>query len=126
MNVKAVLKLVEDERLRQVDKGFDAAHDDGKTDGQIVLSAVAMVSFHFAEISREELAESLSTIDMADPDASLRRMVITRLLEHYDDPIRRLVIAGALIVAEIQRLQRVQAKKAGQGGATNTAPGPDQ
>lgn len=125
MNVTAVLKLIEDERLCQVDKGFDATHDDAHSDRELLLLATGLIAFSPDVGTRDEIIEAMNSKETQDDWVAMScwRMI----LKTYDDPIRRLVIACALIVAEIQRLQRAgRIKEAGQGSATNTAPGPDQ
>lgn len=85
------------ERLRQIDdEGWTAEHDDDHVDGELARAAA-----------------SYALIDL--------RPSTNWLLELWpwgdgcwkpsDDPIRNLVMAGALIAAEIDRLQRLKEAK---------------
>lgn len=91
---------ISQERLRQIaDEGYDAAHDDEHRDGTIAVIA--------AELALEHTGAIL------DHD----RCALVRdewgLVAKHRDIRRRLVIAGALIAAEIDRLDRLAARERG-------------
>lgn len=86
------LDLINEERDRQAAKGFDAGHDDQHADGSIAIAA--------------------GLIALEDPDLEVNDDWEEKLSEHVcmkyaDDRIKQLVIASALLVAEIERLQRM-------------------
>jgi hypothetical protein len=85
-------KLVADERHRQIAKGYDAAHDDAHTKGEIA---------HAVEDALH---------DYNWPNHPPRSLWVRR--EH--DPIRSLIIFAAMLVAEAERLER--AALAAKGG----------
>lgn len=98
------VELIAVERQRQVDdEGWTYAHDDEHQAG--------------------ELAEAATCYSMAalyntqgwNPKRVIERISWPWEIDHWkpsDDPIRNLVKAGALIAAEIDRLQRKVARKA--------------
>lgn len=76
--------LIMSERARQMEEeGYDHAHDDSHSDGR--------------------LADVAGLVAQGKTDPWL----ITRM--HADDRVRQLVISGALIAAEIDRLLRLEA-----------------
>lgn len=78
-----VVSLIATERMRQIGKGFDAAH---------ILTAATLVALDDPDFE----------VDDGWPDK-----LAAHVREKYrGDPIKRLVIAAALIVAEIERLNR--------------------
>jgi hypothetical protein len=96
--MKTGAELIADERNRQVnEKGYDAKNDDAYDDGELsdVGAFLAINPDTTAEVSLPVWGSKLSD----------------HVREKYAaDPIRRLAIAGALIAAEIDRLQRAGAK----------------
>lgn len=100
--IKSGVCLISLERLRQKeDKGFDAAHDDAHDDGSLLLAAgkIAMDCSGGTHPTDPELED--------DEEADWTDRLAAHVLRKYaDDPIRRLAIAGAMIAAEIDRLQR--------------------
>lgn len=92
--MKTGAELIAEERQRQInEKGWTAEHDDSHTRGE--LSDVGAL-----------LAIDISTYsDIAVPPWGAK--LDDHVREKYaDHPVRRLTIAGALIAAEIDRLQR--------------------
>ena len=79
------------ERERQIGKGYDAQHDDKLT--AFELSAVAA-------------AVTLGTVEHLPVSGDTRELT-GHIIEKWDIR-RRLVIAAALLVAEIERLDRKQ------------------
>lgn len=85
---------VVDERRRQVDEeGFDAEHDDGYLDDELLRAAACYVQYE------------LST------DTPFVWPWADEWWKPSDDPVRNLTKAGALIAAEIDRLLRLRARK---------------
>lgn len=82
------------ERRRQIEaEGWTPEHDDEHTRGELVQAAA-------------DLCLDGTDFRVADPDGD--RMIGWGLTErHRDDRRRQLVIAGALILAEIERLDRM-------------------
>jgi hypothetical protein len=100
MNPKTGIELISDERKRQIGvENYNAAHDDAHTDGEIALAAAV-----YALPARVRALKSLNTAiewflwpwdrDCWKPTP--------------DDRVLELVKAGALLAAEIDRLQRAQ------------------
>lgn len=89
--------LIEAERLRQIDKGYDEDHDDLRSDGSILHAAVRIAG---------DVAASGPHVDKVSWFGILARHVTEK---YRGDPTRRLTIAGALIAAEIDRLRRLPA-----------------
>lgn len=79
------------ERERQIDNGYDAAHDDEHTTFEISTVAAAVALGASDHLSGD-------VPNWAD-----------HIIEKYDTR-RRLIIAAALLIAEIERLDRIQAR----------------
>lgn len=103
------------ERLRQVGKGYDAAHDDGHVKGEIVMAAI---SFALRATRDNGDTPIFAGIGFA-PLRAERNFgwigaggLFWPWVEPFpweDDRRTRLIKAGALIVAEIERLDRESA-----------------
>ncbi len=112
MDTTEVLKLIEAERGRQiVEKGWTLAGDDNHTDNSLRLAA-GLIAVNDRSL---RCMHSIHPVDEFD-GALLPRHWPYKLAahvyrKHKGDEIRKLVIAGALLVAEIERLGR---KKAGE------------
>ncbi len=94
--------LINDERMRQCEKGYGREHDDLHVDGSLLRAAMDTMVVVAAETSE--------TGEVPDPPEWVQELV-----DHIGDkyrraPIRRLVIAGAMLVAEIERRQRLELK----------------
>jgi hypothetical protein len=86
----SALDLISAERRRQIaEEGWPAAHDDQHVLGQLRLAAVCY-------LGERDAASRM-------PDSWPWQL---RYWKPSDDQVRNLVKAGALIVAEIERLQR--------------------
>lgn len=94
---REAMQMIDEERRRQVAKGFSIGHDDGLTMGQL-----AHVAACYAAGSTKVTAQGQQKTTALWPSAWESQLLTapTRL--------RQLVIAGALIVAEIERLQRAR------------------
>ena len=96
VSIKALSLLITERARQQIQEGHTPAHDDQHTEGQLALLAAA-----YALMSRGRV------------DVHLQSMVVG-VVEAYDweftpkDPIRDLVRAGALILAELERRLRLQ------------------
>lgn len=88
--------LIASERQRQIEKeGWSAAHDDGHSNQEMILAAIAYASVDLARkgFLRDRLGLSVWPWE-------------TSWWKPNRDHIRNLVKAGALIAAEIDRLER--------------------
>lgn len=97
------------ERTRQItEKGYGAVNDDGYLDGQLILAAIA---YAFESIPEE------SPVRVIGGDLIERRAGEVgepppwwpwgaEVFRPSEDPVRNLVVAGAFIAAEIDRLRR--------------------
>lgn len=92
------LVLIAQERRRQVEKeGWTLAHDDEHIDGELAGAAAS-----YAASAMRQVAEGI-------PAAAVMPLQTWRWPSKWwkpKDPLRDLVRAGALIVAEIERLRR--------------------
>lgn len=105
--MKTAIELIADERRRQIDKEYDAAHDDAHDGGQIATAA-GMILYDMQGGTHTTDIECLD-----DPDASWMEQLAAHVLIKYgEDPIHRLTIVAAMVAAEIERLQRKYAKEA--------------
>jgi len=96
------IELIAAERNRQIEvEGWTAEHDDEHGGGELAMAAA---SYCVAEDMRKEYRD----ID-SGPPASMWPWDEEWWKPTPDDRIRELVKAGALIVAEIDRLQRTEA-----------------
>lgn len=95
------VELIAQERQRQIDKeGYSAQHDDEHDTGDLAMASLCYIS------------------DFYSRQAKLRAYYYNFALDHWPwdehdwkptpkDDVRQLVKAGALIAAEIDRLQRI-------------------
>lgn len=98
--------LIAEERARQIhEKGWTAENDDRQESGELLECAVAIADEVYAGCEH-------TPGDTLCPE-SANHWPISRAFhvkkKYGRDHIRRLVIAGALIAAEIDRLQRAKA-----------------
>lgn len=102
----SAIRLIEEERYRQLGKGYTAAHDDPHTDGSIAAAAAVY-------------CDTVPPLLSGVPPEKVREQILAHgcgegpwpweahALKVEPTPIENLVKAGALIVAEIERLQRM-------------------
>ena len=97
-------ELIAQERQRQIDgEGHDAGHDDEHDMGELAAAAMCYADLAVdAEISAVGDKVTVQWWPFADNE-----------WKPSDDVVRDLVKAGALIAAEIDRLQRKRAAKNG-------------
>jgi len=101
--------MIAAERERQLQNGkWTSQHDDGHVDGRLAIVAAMLATYHTdAYLDCESLPEDLSDDGVFDSWGLVDK--------HHGDTVRSLAVAGALIAAEIDRLQRAQSQ-AGEGG----------
>ncbi len=88
-------ELIAEERQRQIDaEGYDAAHDDKHTDGSIAVHAAALAVFPTDARVLDDRVDAQGQDDWG------------LVAKHGRNEVRALTIAGALIAAEIDRVQR--------------------
>ena len=88
------IELIAAERIRQVEeKGWTLEHDDGHRHGELAKVAATLAVATTDAVVRDE-----DGYGSGDNPWGLESKLL--------DPIRALVVAGALIAAEIDRLQR--------------------
>jgi hypothetical protein len=114
--MKTGAELITDERQRQIEKeGWSAEHDEQHTKGELALAA----SLYATPIPLFAIRKRSSGIETYDPwpwhntenydrynDGGVNIEVPAWDKRKKHSKLRRLVIAGALIAAEIDRLQR--------------------
>jgi hypothetical protein len=110
--MKSAIELIKEERTRQIqEEGWSADHDDKHTDGG--LAAAACVYADFANYSGEfDLVDSSGKADVMIPRDFKWPFDKESFKPTPDDRIRELVKAGALIVAEIERIRRIKDENA--------------
>lgn len=103
------IHLIEQERKLQIEKGFTAEHDDKHRRGEIATAGVCYAALGASQ-SRCYMDFPASQIHVPKKE-HLEWPFEDESWRPSDDKIRNLVRAGALIVAEIERLQRIEDKK---------------
>lgn len=110
--MKTGIELIAEERARQVAKeGWTPAHDDEHDDGALAQAAACYaIAAHYDAAHKRFLRREL-----LKPNAFVPPTLIDQMWPGWDPkwfkpdtPMRDLVRAGALIAAEIDRLQRWQ------------------
>jgi hypothetical protein len=103
--MKTAIELIAEERARQLTaEGYTHAHDDEHTHGQIAAAALCYTDAHLVALTwHPSHHEEKWTQVMMD-----RWPWGEEYFQPRADPIKNLVKAGALIAAEIERLQRLQ------------------
>jgi hypothetical protein len=91
------------ERAIQYDKGFTASHDDSENDDGQLIDCASLILGHprFADDS------DYWPVQRADH--------VRKKYHSHSDRRKQLVIAAALIVAEIERMDRLSRQEGGQG-----------
>lgn len=107
------IELIAAERQRQIDtEGWTALHDDGHKQGEMAAAAICYAAptpvFRIRELSRGFQFTDPWPWDEEWDKRRYDRTGMLLLAENYKTPqrIRNLAKAGALIAAEIDRLQR--------------------
>lgn len=102
MNMKTGIELIAEERLRQVEKeGWTPEHDSQHTEGEL---ADAAACYAMTDDIRSYIDERWGN----DMWLGLWPFELIWWKPTPDDRVRELVKAGALIAAEIDRLQRIK------------------
>lgn len=97
IETKTAIELIAEERQRQItDKGWTPEHDDAHVHGELSSAAMCYAGAEIFQVNGENISGRTPNGWPWDEKWN----------PSYD-PIRNLVKAGALIVAEIERLQRV-------------------
>lgn len=98
--MKTGIELIAEERERQISKeGYTPEHDDYHCKGELVDAAI-----NYCEVTLN--SPSAAKKSPPPPQWPFEKAS----WKPSDDPIRNLVKAGALIAAEIDRIQRVEAE----------------
>lgn len=88
------------ERRRQIERGYGPAHDAQHVHGEIAVAAGLIAC---------DATDTADGFELASPGESWMDDLAAKVAAKYgDDRRRRLVIAGAMIVAEIERLDRAE------------------
>ena len=101
----AALKLVTNERQRQRTK-FDYDHDDAHEQGELVTAATCLL----IDVDRKD---NPYTDDYYQEDDWIQELANNVLNRHGTDYKSRLVIVAAMVLAEIERLERIERCPAG-------------
>ena len=104
--MKNAIELIAEERQRQINvEGWTSDHDDKHTDGSI---ADAAGCYALSADQREKYQSFSVTYNRWYPRWWPKTWDVKWWKPSPDDRIRELVKAGALIIAEIERLQRLE------------------
>jgi len=96
--MKTGIELIAEERARQIElEGWTQEHDDQHTAGELAKNAAICAV----------RGTDAYVIDPSDGPDWL-------LASKHGEPVKRLIIAGALIAAEIDRLQRAALREGGE------------
>jgi hypothetical protein len=93
--MKNGIELIREERERQVAKGYTPSHDDLHDTGEIANAAYCILFEH---------TQGPGCLEEEDEPENWVQALALEMRKA--DPIRRMQVAGALIAAEIERLQR--------------------
>ena len=104
-------ELIAEERKRQISKkGWTPQHDDNHQLGELTEAALC-----YGLVASAEIRGSCATewpYELVSSGETLCQWPFEEIAwKPSDDPLRNLVKAGALIAAEIDRLQRAKAKE---------------
>ena len=103
--IESGVRMILEERQRQIEKeGWSDAHDDGHRVGELALAAVCYAAPY--PIYIRPLAPASEGIRFVDPWPWAKQW--DKRKKH--GRLKQLAIAGALIAAEIERLQRLGIK----------------
>ena len=101
--MKTAIELIADERQRQIMwEGFSVIHDDTYKNGELAYAAACYALNH----------DALSSVKEGQSVPAKWPWNIIRWKPSPNDRIKELVKAGALITAEIERLQRLNLSEA--------------
>ena len=101
MTTESILFTIGVERARQIDvKGRTAEHDDCYADGALALAA-ALYALPYQIIQQDDYMYLHMRLELS----------CNWIISRNEDPRHRLIKAGALIVAEIERLDRAALKE---------------
>lgn len=104
---KAVLELIARERLRQIgEEGRTAEHDDSHRYADLVVHAATLLVDGTDAWVRDPLGRGSPGFNEGDGEDSWGLVAKHGSHGTKPDRLRALVIAGALVVAEIERVQR--------------------
>lgn len=100
--MKTALELIADERHRQItEKGWTPEHDDTHADGALSAAAAHLIAH----------ADEIGNVEVASLAWQNHEWIEGLIVKHGTNPDRCLVIAGALIVAELERRRRCETKE---------------
>jgi hypothetical protein len=100
-------QMIDNERTRQIyEEQWSATHDNGHGLGELIGAAIT-----YSGHALEQITDG----DINAPEGSQYWPWGAAWWKPSPDPIRNLVKAGALIAAEIDRLQRLNAKEVSNG-----------
>lgn len=112
--IKTGVELINEERERQIAReGFDAKHDAEHNAGELVDAALCYAAVASAEVRGSTAEEWPVGMFNGFTDSLIEWPWEDGWWKPSNDPIRNLIKAGALIAAEIDRIQSAKT----EGGA---------
>lgn len=100
MKTTGIDQIVDERRRQMLSEGFTAAHDDQWEHGELSAAALSYI-----EVAAEQAAPHFPG-ENRPWETRTDWPWISECWNPSDDPVRNLVKAGALIAAEVDRLQR--------------------
>jgi hypothetical protein len=101
----AAIDRIIDERDRQCRKGFDAKHDDGHADGSLAAIVEIVLGDYICDYIDED-------VDILNAPPKWAHDLCEHIRKKYArHPVQKLVIAAAVLLAEIERLDRIHEQK---------------
>lgn len=110
LGASPAIQLIEDERVKQSKKGFDAEHDDVHRLGELTEAAQCHATVGGAMIRGSNPNEWPVTMFDGFNDSIVQWPFNEEAWKPKNTALQNLVIAAALLVAEIERLQRIERK----------------
>ena len=110
--MKTGAELIAEERIRQHNQeGYSVAHDDAHDLGELAVAALCYATVASAQVVEDRGAQQYTPAVLARcSDGLLTWPWSGKDWKPAADPIRNLIKAGALLAAEIDRLQRLAEK----------------
>lgn len=104
--------LIDEERAKQMRMGYTPAHDDNHERDEMIRAAFAFALMDPTAMLHRQVQEGLWRFDTVWPweDPKPKRFTLEDVLKENAAQIEDTVKAAAMLVAEIERLQRERAR----------------
>lgn len=102
--MKTAFELIAEEKQKQINKGYDSAHDDSHNKGEL---AEAAAYYAFTQEQREWTDKMLENTNGGE-GSSVYPFEPESFKPYPNDRIHELVISCSFLIAEIERRQRIK------------------